>query len=254
MERFDGSSGGNCMIDINELPSLIEALIFASSEPLSLSTIKEMFERQGYEFSHSDFKYALEFLQERWSDDERLTGQGLELVQLAGGYAFRTNSSHGATIRALLQEKPQKLAASQLEVLAIVAYRQPVTRTEIEEVRGVDSSASVRRLLGLKLLKILGKSEGIGRPLLYGTTKQFLEFFGLNSLHDLPNIKEYLDLNKDAKADEAQADEPVTLRDLFQESGSDLFSPETEKRSEDALDALEKALGAVAEVRQDLPT
>jgi segregation and condensation protein B len=239
------------MMDLNELPAVLEALIFASSEPLSVSAIKEMFDRQGYEFSAPIFNSALEDLQLRWGK----TDQGLELVQLAGGYMFRTSMKHGATIRALLQEKPQKLAPSQLEVLAIVAYRQPVTRLEIEEVRGVDSSAAVRRLLGLKLLKILGKSQGLGRPLLYGTTKQFLEFFGLNSLHDLPNLKEYLDLNKDATAAGAESvDEPMTLKDLFQDAGSDLFSAETEKRSEDALLALEKALGAVAEVRQDLPT
>ncbi len=237
-----------------DLPAVLEAFIFASSEPLSVALIKEVFERQGYGLSVADLKEALTILEDKWNCAERTVGQGLELVQLAGGYVFRTNPKWGFAVRAFLQEKPQKLSPAQLEVLAMVAYRQPVTRHEVEEMRGVDSSSAMRRLLGLKLIKILGKSEGLGRPLLYGTTKQFLEFFGLNSLHDLPTLKEYQDLGKGKiePPNEVSNEGAVNMSDLFAQTKEQMFSEDTERLSQEALESLEKALGAVVHTTKKL--
>jgi len=238
----------------DDLPAIFEAFIFASSEPLTLPMLKECLEGQGYEFTKAEIKEALNRTLEKWNNPERVNGQGLELVQLAGGYIFRTNPKWGFVVRALLKEKPQKLSPSQLEVLAMVAYRQPVTRIEIEEIRGVDSSAAMRRLLNLKLIKILGKSEGLGRPLLYGTTKHFLELFGLNSLHDLPTLKEYKELGKgaDLSKEEANKDLSGTIVDLFADAKDQMFSDDTEKLSQEALESLEKALGAVVSTAKKL--
>ncbi|MDA0713223.1 MAG: SMC-Scp complex subunit ScpB, partial [bacterium] len=158
-----------------DLPAVFEAFIFASQEPLTLKSLQTSLEEQGYEFTKNQIKDALDVTMAKWQDESRSNGQGLELVQVAGGYVFRTDPKWGSVVRALLKEKPQKMSPSQLEVLSMVAYRQPVTRIEIEEIRGVDSSSAMRRLLNLRLIKILGKSEGLGRPLLYGTTKYFLE-------------------------------------------------------------------------------
>jgi segregation and condensation protein B len=239
-----------------ELPFVMESLIFASAEPLTLAAMKEVFGRQGFEFSDAVLRSAIGQIEEKWQVADRPYGQGIELTQIAGGYVFRTNPKFGFAVRTLLQEKPQKLAPSQLEILAIVSYRQPVTRVEVEEIRGVDSSAGMRRLLGLKLIKILGKSQGLGRPLLYGTTKQFLEFFGLNSLHDLPTLKQFQDLGKDGPSDAEKAaseEGPINLTDLFADrENHEMFSEHTEKLSQDALESLEKALGVVANAADKL--
>lgn len=220
------------------LEHALEALIFASPEPISFNQIVTIFENQGYEYSQDEIRRAFETLKSRQT--------GISVGEAAGGYVFRTVPEYGSLVRALLQEKPQKLSASQLEVLSIVSYRQPVTRQEIEDIRGVDCSGALKRLLTLKLVKIMGKSQGLGRPLLYGTTKEFLEFFGFNSLHELPSLKEYQDLSKD-KPEPEKLDEPenLTMTDLF--SDKDFFSADNERENQEALEELDKALGVLAE-------
>lgn len=219
------------------LEHALEALIFAAPEPISLTQIAALFENQGYEIAQEDLKEAFARLRERQT--------GISVQEAAGGFVLRTVPEYGALVRALLQEKPQRLSTSQLECLSIVSYRQPVTRQEIEDIRGVDCSASLRRLLTLKLVKIMGKSQGIGRPLLYGTTKEFLEFFGFNSLHELPSLKEYQDLAKDKPVQETgEEPENMTLTDLFSEQL--LFSEERERQNMEALEDLDKALGVLA--------
>ncbi len=225
------------------LEHALEALIFASPEPISLTQLVTVFENQGYEYSEEEIKQAFEALRERQT--------GISLQEAAGGFVYRTAPEYGPIVRALLQEKPQKLSASQLECLSIVSYRQPVTRQEIEDIRGVDCSSALKRLLTVKLVKIMGKSQGMGRPLLYGTTKEFLEFFGFNSLHELPSLKEYQDLSKDKPAAEP-ADEPenMTLTDLF--SDKEFFSAENERQNQEALEDLDRALGVLAETNVTL--
>src|SRR4029077_15122115 len=115
---------------------------------------------------------------------------GIRLVEVAGGFQFRTAPEHAEWVRRLFQQKPWRLTRATLETLAIIAYKQPITRAEIEMIRGVDVDSVLASLLSRKLVKILGRKDVIGRPLLYGTTRQFLEVFGLKGLSGLPAVSE----------------------------------------------------------------
>ena len=150
--------------------------------------------------------------------------------------SFRRNNSK------LILEKPIELSKAQVEVLAIVAYRQPITRVDIDDIRGVDSSFALKKLMQLKLLKILGKSEGLGRPILYGTTKEFLEFFSLNSLNDLPTLKQYESLGTDEAGHQGIKHSEVSFKDLFATKSAGIVSEGAEQLSEDALKSLDEAL------------
>src|SRR5690606_26780750 len=109
---------------------------------------------------------------------EEYAGRGIELCELAGGYQFRSAAANAPFVREIVEAKPVRLSRAQLETLAIAAYRQPLTRPELEEIRGVDSGSALKVLLERGLVKILGRKDEVGRPLLYGTTPLFLEFFG----------------------------------------------------------------------------
>ena len=129
---------------------------------------------------------ALAALADRAERDRR----GIRLVEVAGGYQFRTAPEHAEWVRRLFQQRPWRLTRATLETLAIVAYKQPITRAEIEAIRGVDVDSVLASLLARKLVKIVGRKDVIGRPLLYGTTRQFLEVFGLRDLAALPGLSE----------------------------------------------------------------
>lgn len=228
--------------EIKELESIIEALILVSPEPMTLEKIAEALDRASMTVVASDVKKALSSLKSKWSDESRPLGQGLVLQQVAAGYVFASAPKHAEIVKKIVEEKPIQLTKAQIEVLAIVAYRQPITRVDVDEIRGVDSSFALKKLMQLKLLKILGKSEGLGRPILYGTTKDFLEFFSLNSLNDLPTLKQYEALGQD---DEGMLDIPmeqVTFKDLFGAEDASIFSPDVERLSDDALKSLDEAL------------
>lgn len=234
--------------DMGELSDVVEAVIFAASEPVDITYLKNIFDKVEVNVTKKALKEALSELLARWQDPMRSFGYGFELVQQAGGYLFRSNNQFAPILRGLVTEKPQKLSAAHLEVLSIVAYRQPVTRIEIEEIRGVECSNALKKLLNWQMLKILGKSEAIGCPLLYGTTKHFLEFFGLNSLHDMPSLSDYESLEK---GNEEKNDEmPKDFKDLFADSKGDLVSEETENLSKAAVLDLENALGLVKNVNK----
>jgi segregation and condensation protein B len=148
------------------------------------------------------------------------------------------------------------LSRASLETLAVIAYRQPVTKPQVEEVRGVDSSGAVKMLLDKKLIRILGKAEEIGRPLLYGTTKTFLEFFELQSLNDLPTLKELHELEHgiDPNTVDIKDDRPAVIMDLFNADHVSAVSEETERESNEAMEALEKALGEAKDVAKRAST
>lgn len=232
-----------------ELMGLIEALALASDTPVTKESVAEVLAHSQIELDPATIQVAIGALMQKYA-----RGGGLELTQVAGGIAFRTNARYGQFVRALFKEKPQKLSSSQLEVLSIISYRQPVTRAEIEEIRGVDCSGSMRKLLNVKLIKILGKSHGIGRPLLYGTTKEFLEFFGLNSLHDLPTLREYEELNKgNPEAPKVSENDMIQVMDLFEgHDQAKINYEERERMSKEALESLDKALHRVANVAEKL--
>jgi segregation and condensation protein B len=121
------------------------------------------------------------------------------LEEVAGGWLFRTSAQYAPFVRDLTNERPVRLTRAQVETLAIAAYRQPITRPEIDDIRGVDSGATLKLLLERDLVRILGKKDEPGRPLLYGTTTHFLEFFGLKSLKDLPTLREFTELNDESR-------------------------------------------------------
>src|SRR5207237_149502 len=125
---------------------------------------------------------------------------GIQLHPVAGGYQYRSNPENAAWVQRLLQQKPVKLSRAQLETLAIVAYRQPITRPEIDQIRGVDSGGTLKTLLDRSLVRILGKKEEPGRPMLYGSSREFLEFFNLRDLKDLPTLREFHELTEEHRA------------------------------------------------------
>jgi segregation and condensation protein B len=168
------------------LKGVVESLIFVHDQPLSLDRLALILE----EHERADIRLALEELVAEYSSGER----GIILAQVAGGYQLRSRPEHADYIRRLTKSKGVKFSQSALETLAIIAYRQPVTRAEVEYLRGVDSGGVLKTLLEKKLLRILGKKDVPGKPLIYGTSREFLELFGLKDLASLPTLKEIQEL------------------------------------------------------------
>lgn len=166
-------------MDEPKLKTIIEALIFCSSAPLNLERIKEITKVGAKEITQSI---------EELNGDYEKTERSFRIRKIAGGYQFYTLSEFSSYLRELVKTKPLTLSSPSLETLAMIAYRQPLTRLEIENIRGVDSTGVIRNLLDKNLIKIVGKKDVIGRPLLYGTTPFFLKHFGLNSVSELPKM------------------------------------------------------------------
>ncbi len=165
-----------------ELKGIIEALIFASPEPLTQKAMEKLLDSEPKE----DVAAAIAALKE----DYQRAG-GLQLVEVAGGYQIVTRPELHDWVRRLFQERTtQKLTAQALETLAVVAYKQPITALEINEIRGVNAAGVLGTLLERHLVKIVGRKQIVGRPFLYATTKEFLIRFGLNDLNDLPKVED----------------------------------------------------------------
>ena len=168
--------------EITYLP-IIEALIFASEAPLPIAKIREIIPA----LSPKQITMVIEYLNEQY----RQGGRSYEIREIAGGYQMFTLPEFAAFVDKLYQEKQQsRLTQKSLETLAIVAYKQPVTRHEIEEIRGVNVDGVMKTLLSRGLVTISGRAQAPGSPFLYKTTKKFLDYFGLKSLEDLPKLKE----------------------------------------------------------------
>lgn len=168
-----------------ELKAIIEALILASDKPLSIDRMKEIIE--GAE--RKDIIRCISILQNEYGE-----GRGFYLSEVAEGYQFRTRARYAPYLQKLYKIKAPKFSQPALETLAIVAYRQPITRAEVEELRGVDAGGVIKGLLEKKLIKISGKKDVPGRPIIYGTTREFLEAFGLKDLKSLPTLKDLTEL------------------------------------------------------------
>ncbi len=164
------------------MKAVLEALIFASESPLPLERMKEIVGGVN--------KGDLRRLLDEMIEDYRKGQRGFSLVEVAEGYQFRTRIEHAEWVRKLKKAKSSALSQPSLETLAIIAYRQPVVRGDIEKIRGVDSGGVLRTLLEKKLVKIIGKKDVPGKPLVYGTSKKFLEVFGLKDLSELPTLKD----------------------------------------------------------------
>jgi segregation and condensation protein B len=165
-----------------ELPAIIESLIFSAESALSTDRLCELLD----EFERDEIKSALAELVARYQG----RGGGFELAEVAGGWQFRTRPAFHGYITRHIKTRTAKLSQSALESLAIIAYRQPITRAEVEHLRGVDCGGVLKSLLEKHLVRILGKKDIPGRPLIYGTSKEFLEIFGLKDLKSLPTLKE----------------------------------------------------------------
>ncbi len=164
------------------LAAVIESLLVAAGQPVPLARLVDALDGPG----RREVEAALDHLATRYEAE----GRGLRLVQVAGGWQVRTPPEHGPWVRRLLGTKPPRLSRPMLETLAIVAYRQPCTRVEIEAIRGVDADATLSTLLDRRLVRLVGRKDAPGRPLLYGTTREFLEVFGLPDLAALPPLRE----------------------------------------------------------------
>ena len=169
-------------MDSFEIKPILESLFFISDSPIRVETLVEILPESNKEA----ILEGIHQIQVEYEDRSK----GMELTEIAGGYQFRTKPLWAGWINRLKKTKAIKLSHAALETLAIVAYRQPIIRPAIEEIRGVDSGSVLHTLLEKGLIKIMGRKDLPGRPIVYGTTKAFLELFSLNTLSDLPTLKE----------------------------------------------------------------
>jgi segregation and condensation protein B len=168
--------------------AIVESLLFVSDRPLNVDQL-----HQASGIAPSAIEAALGKLAAAHPEGQG----GIVLHEVGGGWQFRTDPGSAEYVRRFLKVKPQRLTRAAVETLAIIAYRQPVTRPEVEDIRGVDCGAVVKALLDRRLIKILGKKEEPGRPMVYGTTREFLEFFALKDLASLPTLREFQELTRE---------------------------------------------------------
>ena len=171
---------------MGDLMSIVEALIFVSEEPLTTKAIADVLKED---------REWIEMAVEELSKEFNARQSGLQLREVAGGWQIATRAEYHEYVRAFLKSRPSaKLSLAALETLAVIAYKQPVTVPEILEIRGVQSSSAIKTLLDKRLIVAKGRKETIGRPMLYGTSKEFLLQFGLKDLTELPSIEDFEDL------------------------------------------------------------
>lgn len=170
------------------IKSLLEALLFLSENPLTWEQVRGVFEQ----FDKREFEEALQELKDKYNQKD----SGLTLLEVAGGYVMGTNPELDVWISQYQKSRPQKLSRPALETLSIIAYKQPISRAEIEALRGVNVDGITKSLLKRRLIRIVGRKPEPGRPLLYGTTKEFLQYFGLRDLSELPTLKELDELGQ----------------------------------------------------------
>lgn len=176
-----------------EINKIVEALLFASAEPLTQAQLNSIIEPDLVDPELTDLENIIGDLQNKYLENDN----AFTIVQVASGYQIVSRSEYEVFIRRLLKRSGRlALTNAALETLAIVAYRQPVNRFEIESIRGVDSSGVLKTLLSKNLIKIKGRDSGPGRPLLYNTTEKYLEYFGLSNLSEMPKLSELADLEK----------------------------------------------------------
>ncbi len=182
------------------LKGIVEALLFVSEKPVMLEQIKEVVE--GIDIAQ--IKEAILLLQKEYNDRQ----SGVVVMEIAGGYQMLSSSRYALAIRKFFKTRhKEKLSKPSLETLAIIAYKQPVSRLDIELIRGVNSDGVTDHLLNKGLIKIVGRKDVPGRPYLYGTTKQFLEYFGLKSLNDLPKLEDFSSLQADESEEKEEKQE-----------------------------------------------
>ncbi len=235
----DQSVDENRVQSMGELQAILEALLFVSSEPLSLARLVAVMGS----VPKSDMEEALRNIGHALDQE----GRGVRLTVVAGGYRLVTKPDYSSWIKRLDKAKTSaKLSRSALESLAIIAYKQPLVRSEVEEIRGVEASGVLRTLLERKLVRIVGRKEVPGRPIMYGTTKFFLEHFGLGDLSQLPPLREFKELGEAEQALLPMDGETVSPRDE---------SVTTPEATEDRPDSTElESVVQLDEMLDPLPT
>jgi segregation and condensation protein B len=169
-------------METNEKKALVESLLFVSGDPVTVQTLKNI-----VEMPETELKLLLEELIAEY----RNKNGGILIIEVAAGYQMVANPRYVLWIRKMMNTStPNKLSLPALETLAIIAYNQPIIKAELEQIRGVNADGMIKSLLDKRLIKIMGRKEVPGKPLLYGTTKEFLEYFGLKDLTELPTLKE----------------------------------------------------------------
>ena len=188
-------------MEAEHLKSILESLLFAAGEPVSMARLQAALDDP----PRAEIQRALAAM----TADYAAHNRGLRLEEVAGGYQLRTLKEHAPYVRKLLAARPPRLSRPLLETVAIIAYRQPVTRPELEQLRGVDSGGVLETLLERRLIKIAGRKEAPGRPIIYATTPEFLETFGLKDLDGLPDLKEFREIERAVEQAEAGPVETV---------------------------------------------
>lgn len=229
------------------LRSIIESLVLLSAEPVPLARIVDVIRQEDPTTEPEAIKAAADALLSRYGDPERPIARGFRVEELSGALQLRTVAENAPYVRLFLSAKPQRLSKASLETLAVIAYRQPVTKPEVETIRGVDCGAALKQLLERDLIRIIGKREEIGRPIIYGTTKYFLEFFGVRSLAELPTLREYHELDEEhqKQVDEVGAPIENKISDL-----ANAASFLIEVKEDPDLEALDQAVLDVDRARQ----
>jgi len=174
---------------LNILQNHIQALVFCAQSPISIEDIQRcLAESLGMEVLVSDVLESIEGINEQLGDADF----AFQIYAIGGGYQFLTKPAYQDTVSTYLKQKSKKkLSASALETLAIIAYKQPITRSAVEQIRGVGCDYAIQKLLEKELIEIRGKADTIGRPVLYGTSQKFMDYFGLNHIKDLPQLKDF---------------------------------------------------------------
>lgn len=220
--------------DDHSLEEAAEAIIFAADEPVSADRIAEIVSEVtgSEEITIERVEAAVARLNEEYQE----TNRALEIHEWGGGYRMATRSQLSPFVKTLfVGEQEKSLSRSLMEALAVIAYRQPVTRPEVDFIRGVNSDYAIRKLLEMELVEVEGRADSLGRPLLYGTTGLFLEQFGLDTLDDLPTLREVEELLDDPAFDEERAkllqldaEEDISVDMLEEEGASESVAPDEE--------------------------
>ena len=222
--------------------TVLTSVLFVSDKPLALEQL--------YEATGIDREIIVKALQ-KLQGTYREGISGLVLYEVADGWQFRTDPGSAEYVRRFLKVKPQRLTRAAVETLAIIAYRQPVTRPEVEDIRGVDSGAVIKALLDRRLIKIVGKKEEVGRPILYGTTTEFLEFFALKDLSALPTLREFHELSQEhQEIVEKETGEKPRPAGVVAELAEPEFQKKLDEQNQDSEAALAELEQAISHADQ----
>src|SRR6266851_4679649 len=182
------TEGADASVEEGRLKSILESLLFAAGDPVAIPQLANALD----DVPRETIRQALAAMAAEYA----AAGRGIVLEEVAGGYQLRTPKEHALFVRRLLAAKPPRLSRPLMETLAIIAYRQPITRPEIEQLRGVDTGGVLETLLERRLVRIAGRKDAPGRPLMYATTSEFLEVFGLKDLEGLPDLSEFREIER----------------------------------------------------------